>query len=260
MILVASYTVGSFETRYSERVSDLNISSIAKALIKSGLDLNPKLDKNYTLTLPLDKKWLEVHEFISHAKKLKLGDIHKLKMKVMSDFSPVGNTDINNSLSFFPHNLQVLELNDTLGMDILVYKQCLPALLQSVHHQIFIDHFTLEKDALRMIFENCTIAKELVLYHCKVGDFDHFEIDKTFKTNLHILDLFGTCKKTKHGLNPQKLSLLVPALSNTKLKKSLKTIHVNEEEYEKEALEDLFGIYDFHLKIVADDKAPVAAD
>lgn len=143
-------------------------------------------------------------------------------------------------------------------MGLVEASEFLPSILQVVRKQIFLDSFKLREEDLQMIFDNSIKTINLCLVNCQITHIGGaFDIKEEQEYNMENLDLFWTCiKKDEAYLNEEKLKSFLKTLRDTKLKKNLEKLHVCEDDYPKEELEELMQKEHFNIELHVDNIQP----
>lgn len=154
--------------------------------------------------------------------------------------------------------LKILYLHGGSQMGLVEAGDFLPNILKVVRKQIFLDSFKLREEDLQMIFENSIKTINLCLVNCQIAQVgSDFFIDEDQEYCMENLDLFWTCIKVKEEyLNEGKFKELLKTLRDTKLKESLERLHVCEEDYPKNELEELLYKENFNVELRVDNIMP----
>ena len=241
---------------------------IAKYLILHKVDKSPKLDKNYKLSLIcswrseiFNSGKLAHHNFFNSVKDLKLPVIKKLKIM---DMKCLDEPEIEHANMFFKNfdqkNLRILYLHSGLLSKLERFKEGLSNLLNSVETQIFISKFIISEEWLKIILEQSSTCKELVLYSWLIEDLStNFKLDfKNKECGMESLDSFRTFHNLENDeLDIDNLTIWINAMSQTCLAKSLKKFHMLKGNFEAKDVHDIFKDFGLEMEVLWDWRAPL---
>jgi hypothetical protein len=177
-----------------------------------------------------------------------------LDKKDVEDFEKLAKTS-----KFKEIDVLYLHGGGKLSMDR--FEDCIPALFKNTDTQIYIDSFNLDQEDIERIFRHCQKTRSLHIINCTVGDLENLVIPEKESYRMTNLDLYWTAiDEDDKYIDADKFEELLKAIGNSKLSQSLKTIHVCENDFEAEAIEEIIDDLDMKelekLKIHADEKEP----
>jgi hypothetical protein len=86
----------------------------------------------------------------------------------------------------------------------------------------------------------------------------HFKLNPTLEFNIQLLDLFRTANRfDSHSLNKDNLPYFVEAMAQTNLLKSLKSVHVKEDDFKGIEMQSIFDKYKFKVRVKGDSEYPM---
>jgi len=155
-------------------------------------------------------------------------------------------------------NVQIVYLHGSGKMGLNATKDFLPDLLSITQHQLFLDSFSLTEADLQMIFKHATNVANLYLINCEVGKVSKslgLSAKQAYK--LKNLDLFYTAiVDSADHLNKEKLDHILGEIAKSEIAKTLKTLHVCNDDYPQKDLQTLLDKQGLKCKVVADGKTP----
>lgn len=154
--------------------------------------------------------------------------------------------------------IEVLYLHSNDQTHLNKFDSLLSKLLPSVRKQVYLDSFTLDESVLKTVLYNSTMTKDLALINCKIGPLsDNFRLKPKDSFKLKTLDLFWTAiEKDSSYLDHKSLPILLRAINNSNTGKSLKYLHVSEDDYHKDSLSDMIKAESLGLKPKVDRDTP----
>lgn len=138
------------------------------------------------------------------------------------------------------------------------FKEGLENVLPAVTEQVYLFHFLLRESGIRTIIENSTNATQLVLRGCKIGDLRQgFKLDPSREYSLESLDLYWTCRKQgSEYLTLDKLKVLAEAMSKTKIRLTLTSIHLCKGKVDENDVKSIFNTLGFKVDVQATYDSP----
>lgn len=154
-----------------DKVAYPNKNKLLELLRKYRVDWNPKLTTG-KYTLKLDLRESKHLHFFREIKELQLMSFYKLSISWISNLNLLDFIDMN---AFFknssPKFLQNLYLHGE-GATMISLVEGLPNLLKAVRDQVYLFHWNISSQALRVLLENIPHVKDLVIRDCEMSTID----------------------------------------------------------------------------------------
>ena len=165
-ILESAKKKGAAENKEVKLKEEDEFTDLQKLLKEHGIDDNAKINSKYTMFFDPNSNGKGVSNFMKFAKGKKLDKMKKFSMIYSKELDKEGCSN----MADFINNSQLSHLDylylhggDKAKLSSLD-KSALKNLMRVSVNQVYIDTFTLDEADVKLIFENCFKAKELLWY------------------------------------------------------------------------------------------------
>ena len=172
--------------------SDEELTAI---LISTGIDLKPKLNSEFNLTLDADRKLKNVQGFLKAVKQFRFKSMNKLSIQMFENLDKKSIQDSYHFLKFsIPLKINSFEIKWD-DSDIKSYLNSLTILLPRVYHKVEVNSFvltqkdikTVSKSKLVIQHNNLNLWHRMFSFSLSINYFKlQFEFNKNSKLHLNI--------------------------------------------------------------------------
>ena len=129
--------------------------------------------------------------------------------------------------------------------------------LQKATKQTYFVQLRLDEEGFKIAIEGSVNATEVVFLYWEITDFKKWQIDPELEFHTQTIWFYKSVQENDTRLiNDDTLKLVVEAIAETQLKKSLKHVYFDEQGYEVEEKQELFDKNGFSLTVHLDEDFP----